>query len=345
MARPGPSVLILTQNFDPTADPVVTRLRDRGARVVRVDLSYFPLRMTFTSSDFAGTDSARPGPTTRVLRHRGEELDLTGLSAVWYRRPTGFHLGAGLDGSTARVAHREAVHGVGGLLRATDCLWVNRPDREAVARLKPYQLAVARRLAMRVPATLQTNDPDEVAALLAAADRPLVYKAYSGGVIHYPGGFPTSLVTTVVGEELVAHLGRVRHTMCIFQEYVEKAYEVRLTVVGNTYFPVVIRSQDLESTRVDWRADPRNRYGDYHPLPAQLVRQVQALLADLDLGYAALDFIVTPAGEYVFLEVNPDGQYMWLTHDLRLPISDRLADLLMTGGRVDRGGEVTQIGY
>jgi hypothetical protein len=333
---PAPTVLILTQDFDPTVDPVINALRERAARVVRVDLSYFPGTLTFTACDFDGDRT--------VLRHRDREVDLNYLSGVWYRRPTAFDFGPDMGEAEKQFAHGEALQGVGGILRATDCLWVNRPDVDAVAELKPYHLGLAKQLGMRVPRTLLTNDPDEVKALLSRADRPVVYKALTGGVIHYPGAFPNGLLTTLVGAEILDNLDRVRHTMCVFQEYIEKAYEVRLTVIGNTYFPVTIRSQDVETTKVDWRGENHLPYGDFQPLPDDIVKATQALLAELNLVYAAIDFIVTPTGEYVFLEVNPGGQFMWMQHDLTLPFSDHVADLLMKGGPFRRG-EVTQVGY
>ncbi|MEU5878621.1 MvdC/MvdD family ATP grasp protein [Spirillospora sp. NPDC047279] len=340
MTNAGPQVLILTQEFDPTSDPVITTLAERGARVARVDLSYFPRRLTVTTSDFGGA------PRRRLYdRHRDVEIDLDDLSAVWYRRPTAFDFGPDMGEAEKQFARREAMQGVGGILRSTNCLWVNRPDVDGVSELKPYQLELAKRLGLRVPRTLLTNDPQEVADLVAAEDRPVVYKALAGGVIHYPGAFPGGLLTTVVGDEIHENLERVGHTMCMFQEYIDKAYEVRLTVIGNTYFPVTIESQEMDSTRVDWRGeDAEMPYGPYRPLPDDIVKKSQALLAELGAVYGALDFIVTPSGEYVFLEVNPMGQFMWMQHDLGLPLGDHLVDLLMKGGPFTRG-EVTQVGY
>lgn len=336
MTSAHPSILILTQDFDPTVDPVINTLSARGAQVIRADLSDFPSRMAVTTSDFDGS---------RWLRARGRKVDLDHLSAVWYRRPTAFDFGPEMGGPEKEFARREAMQGVGGILRATDCLWVNRPDVDAVSELKPYQLELAKRLGLRVPRTLLTNDPRQVRALLEDADRQIIYKALTAGVIHYSGGFPSGLLTTVVGKEIHEHLDRVGHTMCQFQEYIEKAYEVRLTVIGNTYFPVTINSQDRDTTKVDWRGESAEiPYGPYRPLPDEIVKKSQALLAELGAVYAALDFIVTPAGEYIFLEVNPMGQFMWMQHDLGLQLGDCLADLLMRGGPFSRG-EVTQIGY
>ncbi len=336
MTQHAPTVLILTQDFDLTTDPVVVSLRERGAEIVRVDVSYFPQRLTLTASDFGGE--------RRVLRHRDRVVDLDRLSGVWYRRPTSFEFDPAMGEAEAQFARNEALHGVGGILRATDCLWVNRPDLDGTAELKPYHMQLAKRLGFRMPRTLMTNDPDEVVALLDSTDRPIVYKALTSGVVHYPGAFPGGLLTSMVGEEIREHLGRVRHTICTFQEYVEKAHEVRLTVIGNTYFPVVITSQDEAATSVDWRGAEELPYGPYAPLPEHVVKQVQALMEELGLVYGALDFIVTPDGEWVFLEVNPNGQFIWMQLDLGLAMSECLAELLMSGEPFRRG-DVTQVAY
>src|SRR5690606_26247798 len=110
------------------------------------------------------------GGRRRVLRHGDRELDLDRLSGVWYRRPTGFDFGPDMPEPERLFARKEAMQAIGGILRATDCLGVNRPDIDAIGELKPYQLELARRLGLRVPRTLLTNDPQEVAGLLERAD-------------------------------------------------------------------------------------------------------------------------------------------------------------------------------
>ena len=48
----------------------------------------------------------------------------------------------------------------------------------------------------------------------------------------------------------------------------------------------------------------------------------------LELNFAAIDLIETPDGEHVFLEVNPNGQWLWLDDMLKLGISQAVADWL-----------------
>ncbi len=52
------------------------------------------------------------------------------------------------------------------------------------------------------------------------------------------------------------------------------------------------------------------------------------LLRRLNLGFGALDFVVTPEEEWTFLEINPNGQWGWLEHATGLPITAGIADFL-----------------
>jgi glutathione synthase/RimK-type ligase-like ATP-grasp enzyme len=63
-------------------------------------------------------------------------------------------------------------------------------------------------------------------------------------------------------------------------------------------------------------------------LPDEVESKVHELMNTFGLIYGALDFIVTPEGRFVFLEINPAGQYMWVESRTGLPITNALADLL-----------------
>jgi D-alanine-D-alanine ligase-like ATP-grasp enzyme len=51
------------------------------------------------------------------------------------------------------------------------------------------------------------------------------------------------------------------------------------------------------------------------------------------LHYGAADLAVDRDGEYVFFEVNPAGEWLWLEQLLAIGIPDAIADLLL--GRAD----------
>ena len=72
----------------------------------------------------------------------------------------------------------------------------------------------------------------------------------------------------------------------------------------------------------------------YRELPdiynaVRIEAKVGELMRRMNLCFGSLDFIVTPEGEHVFLEVNPVGQFGWIADQTGLPIHERLAELLI----------------
>ena len=154
---------------------------------------------------------------------------------------------------------------------------------------------------------------------------------------HAVGVVRINRYTLVVSTRDVGYAGALRRGPVIFQAYVPKRLELRVTVVGSAVFAAEIHSQHTRRTRHDWR-----RYDHYqtplgrHALPDDVAGRCRRLVAELGLCYGAIDLILTPDGRYVFLEINPNGQYLWIEEATGLPISDALCDLLMAGARADR---------
>ncbi|HET9256533.1 MAG TPA: hypothetical protein VFO16_15235 [Pseudonocardiaceae bacterium] len=118
-------------------------------------------------------------------------------------------------------------------------------------------------------------------------------------------------------------------TTHLLQEWIPKAYEVRLTVVGDHHFAVGIHAQSA-ATRVDWRTDYDALTYDVMTCPDDIARQARAFLSAIGLTYGAFDFIVSAdTGDHIFLECNAAGQWGWLAEECGLPIAEAIADELM----------------
>jgi glutathione synthase/RimK-type ligase-like ATP-grasp enzyme len=116
----------------------------------------------------------------------------------------------------------------------------------------------------------------------------------------------------------------------ILQAYVPKQLELRITVVGQQIFAAEIHSQQTHHTRHDWRRyDLSNTPHFPHELPLEVSERCIQLVNRLELCYGAIDMILTPDGQYVFLELNPSGQYGWIEQETGLPISSAICDFLM----------------
>ncbi|MER7820251.1 hypothetical protein [Streptomyces sp. NPDC096153] len=125
----------------------------------------------------------------------------------------------------------------------------------------------------------------------------------------------------------------------LFQVKVEKAFDVRLTAVGSRVFAVRIDSPDL-----DWRQ--RQSLMECTPIavPARIARSVSAYLTTFRLVFGAFDFAVTPAGDWYFLECNPNGQWAWQPNPVTDSIGRAIADELQRAvehepARADNGAE------
>ncbi len=310
-------VLVVTEADDPTADMVITELNRRNVPVVRFNPADIGTGLT-VSARF-GTCSASIGGQVRTP---SRTADLARVRAVYWRRPTWpafSHLGP----DDSRFAAAQARFGLGGSLYAMDYpLWVNHPLRIAAADYKPAQLALAQRLGLTVPPTLVTNDPAEAREFITGQGevifKPLRWTPYTRD------GVPvTGWAAPVSADEMDES---VRATPHLFQARVDKVADLRVLVVGRQTFAVRI-----ESDLLDWRKDYSSHTYTVEHLPGQVNKALGHYLEFLGLATGSFDLAIDRAGNYWWLELNPNGQWGWLESATGLPMSAAFADLLTQG--------------
>lgn len=319
----GGVVLVLTGHDDTTADAVVAELNKRDAAVVRMDLGDFPLRLGMAA--WTGT-ACWDGQ----LWTEAASVDLADIVSVYYRRPTRFTFPVELSDGDRVFASAEARLGLGGVLAALDAMWVNDPTRVAVAEYKPLQLRVAARLGLRVPRTLITNSHRAAVGFARDAGK-LVCKALSSLVLN-DNGVANAIYTRRVDIDDVDP-DELATTAHLLQEWVPKHFDARVTMIGERAHAVAIHAGSAES-HLDWRTDYAHLYYETITVPDDVITGMAAYLSAMGLHYGAFDFVVTPGGEWVFLECNPAGQWLWLQEEAGLPIAAGLAELLATGRAV-----------
>ncbi|QVQ54440.1 ATP-grasp ribosomal peptide maturase [Spiractinospora alimapuensis] len=313
------TVLILTRDFDPTSDHVIEALNRRRAPVLRCDVADFPLKLEFTATlaeSWAG-----------ALRTQERVLDLSEVTGIYYRRPTRFRFPSGMSDSHRAWAEVEARLGFLGTLAALP-RWLNHPSRIANAEYKPLQLRVARELGLRVPETIVTNVASDAKAFATGLGRPVIYKPFSPrGVIDEDGRQHLLFATPVTAEQIddpALHL-----TTHMIQEYVAHTHAVRLCVVDTDMFAAEIHSGSIAG-HLDWRKDyAALKYSRTTP-PAHIRATVQSFMSHFDLRFGAFDFLVDESGRWVFLEINPNGQWAWIP-EVAPMIASALATALQEG--------------
>lgn len=312
-------LLIVTNRDDHTADWLIVELHRRRAPFVRFNTEDYPQRVRLR---WTAEGQAR-------LTSESFDLDLSGVSAVWYRRPVPPVLPASLGAEQQRWAQAEAREAMEGVWRTLSARWVNHPDRNLVAASKLAQLRVATTLGFEVPDTLVTNDP--------AAARPFVAAQPAGAVVKplRTGRLPVDreerlFFTTPLKDIEDVPWDRLGVEPYIFQVQIQKRADVRVTVMGDRVFAVRIHSQDRRETRADFRrTDPTRLRHEPIQLPTEVETACAAMVRKAGCLFGAIDLAERDNGSFVFFENNPSGQWVWIEQMTKLPLRSALVDLLV----------------
>ena len=310
--------LLITEQFEPTADVLLAELRKRGVPCLRWNLDRYPSDSSLTfrvSGDGMDID----------IKSDGRRVRVSDVASIWSRgfRPTG--IPDSLAEADRVFAQTEAQRAIDALLTLGPPVWINHPQCNARANSKPAQLALASATGFHIPETIISNDPEEIRTFLTATSGPHVFKALSQTLDLAPG---KALYTGLIGKEEAKTLDFIRLTPGIFQRLVAKDYELRITVVGTSIFAGRINSQVNSETEIDWRHRPFDIENEPADIPIAISDGILSMMRTFGLIYGAFDFIVTPEGRYVFLEVNPAGQYLWVETQTGMPITSALANEL-----------------
>lgn len=319
-------VLVLTKEFDPHVAPVAEQVRHRGFSVIRFDLADFPEQIQLAAHIGSESGGWR-GPLH--LHSHGESYDLDEIGAIWYRRPTLYHAPQEYAPPVREFLERESLRGFVGILHGP--FWVS--DRGAIqaAEFKPAQLQVAQELGLSIPPTLITNDPAAVIAFFEACHGAMISKTVARGVID-PEQLvlkdqPRFIYTTRVQREDLEDLDGVRVCAHLFQALLPKVMDVRVVVIGKRVFAVGIHAHS-EQAALDWRQDYSSVSYSIEQLPACVEDKLLQLVRSFGLQFSSADFVVLPDGEWVFIELNPNGQFYFLVPSTGLPMAEAMADLL-----------------
>lgn len=316
-----PIVLVITEPDDTTADRVCAAVSRLGSQVFRFDTADFPQRLSM-SAVAAGRG------WSGYLRTGDELVELGAITAVFVRRPSFFDLPSHLTEIERRHAGLEARYGLGGVLRSVDARWCNDMSSSADASYKPAQLDLFQRCGLTIPRTLVTNEPSAVRHF-AAEVGPIVCKPLMTTVLRTAGRGQVVYTQLLTDDDLM-NLNGVDYTAHLFQEFVRKAFEVRMTVVDQRTFAVRINAGSPRSY-IDWRSDYTTLTYDVIDAPPEVCNAAIAYLSRAGLAFGAFDFAVTSDNVWYALECNPEGQWGWLADACRLPIADAIAEYLVTG--------------
>jgi len=270
-------------------------------------------------------------PDQLVIKLSAKVIPLNTITSVWYRKPKPVSAKFE-DTNVNQFITREwqmFLHSLYACIH--DAFWVNPIPSNTAANAKLYQLQVARKIGFAIPETIFTNNKQD--ALKFAQKHQSVALKVIDQVIVTRQNAERYMYTKKLSYTELQSLDGFNLSPVIIQEYIPKAYEIRATCVGEQIFSCRIDSQGDEESLADWRNGKISQLKHaLINLPGMIETQIKAMMKHFNLQFGAFDILVAPDNRYVFLELNPNGQWAWIEILTKIPIGHAIAQLLQQNG-------------
>lgn len=320
MQKTKKTILVVTKSHDPTADYLFKKMLERGISFLRINVDTFP-------QEFALGCSINENGYHICLEDKYRIYDTTSLQVAFLRRKPSVKLESIKSAEARNFGEREYFLMIYWWLKSFGCKFLDTEEAIDSASNKLAQLDCARRVGLRIPKTLVTNEPQAAKNFCDTTIRTIA-KTFGGhGAIKEKGFF--TIFTNELGELLGKDFEGLKLGPAIFQERIEKKFELRVTAVKDKLFSCRIDSQMSECSKIDWRHYdfPNTPYSQFE-LPKEIKEKLFKIMAHFNIHFVAFDLAVTPDNEYVFFEMNPSPQWVWIEDLTGLPITDALIDVL-----------------
>lgn len=303
------NILITTEPDDTHALLVKLALESQSHQVTLLFTADHPTRQTNTIVfDAAGYDWKS---SDDCGLHVADDFDV-----VWWRRPRKPHI------PKTQAHPRDYAFMVRENRLFFDSLtdnfapnawWINCKQAATRATSKLTQLNLAQQSGMLIPKTLCSNDPDDIRAFMRENQRHgVIYKPLCAN-FWFDDQQVRVTYTAKVDLALLTSNWQLQMTPGIYQKEVKKRYELRIICFGDYLIAAKINSQNHAAGKIDWRAIPEaSLQVEPYNLPSKLEKQIRRFMKQLGLVFGSMDFIVDEAGNYLFLEVNEQGQFLWV---------------------------------
>jgi hypothetical protein len=289
---------------------------DPHARYVAWALGTAGYDTTFINSSH---DNCPTGTTLYIDKDSDEftSTDWNDAPAVWCRRLAPPPVLDKIDGEADEHTVSEERRFTKWLVQILErCLvrWINPPTAGQAAENKLIQLKLARSYGIGIPRTLVTAQPDRFRAFLKT-EGIIVAKPFDPHVWQDESGEMLTTFASVLDGERGSQLSDEDIAQCVtmYQQRIDKVADVRMVVMGADVFAykVIQDGEQHFDFRIGFYQEDHLRY-EAIPVPAPLKKKVIDLMNSLRINFASADFALQADGEWVFLDLNPNGQWLFL---------------------------------
>jgi len=315
-------VLILTHENDPHAKSISKYFNNKRIKYFTVITENFlkNYKINFSSDKLRYT-----------ISNNNKKINLDSSWNIWNRRIMVPDKNKGMPKNLQDLVIDECEKTWDGLLMAHKGKVVNLPQNHFYAnnKLDQIKFALQNRNNIKVPDTIVTTNPKDLEYFYNKHKGNICFKLQKGAAINTNKGIKV-VYTNKVTKENMKNANLVSNVPSLFQEYIEKEFEVRIVSTDRTSTGIAIHSQDSEISKIDYRRyDFKNVKYEKIEIPNTVKEFCSKMLKHYGLHFGVFDFIKPKDREYVFLELNPNGQWLWLEEQSGYNLTKEVAENLI----------------
>lgn len=301
-------ILVITSSIDCTVNSIVQNFSNR-VDFFRVDIDNL--------KNFSFSVGKNPTCFWEIFdKTKKQSITNESILSIYYRKPIFPDLSE-FEEAYHPMIKKDIICLINGIVDFFNGTVLTKPHLLINAENKVNQLIYALESKLKIPYSFIGTDNNNIKeySKIKSIIKPLTQgKIYINGVCEsyqtsYFNGYDEDIALSPI----------------YLQKYIKKQYEVRITVINNTFYTVRIDTKN----KLDWRMDYENHRYTLIDCPLRIRRDCSAMLKNYNLVFGAFDYIVTPNNDWIFLELNPNGQWLWLEEALDLDISEKIIDYLI----------------
>jgi glutathione synthase/RimK-type ligase-like ATP-grasp enzyme len=231
---------------------------------------------------------------------------------VWLRQPDQPEFGPGSGDRPAPPSSRYVplFASIAATIEMQPVRCVNPFSASRLIRHKAVQLHCARISGLKTPATLMSNSPGVIRAFFENGQR-VICKPFASHFWQQSAGGVAVAGTFELSRDRLPEDEVFTYAPAIFQQMIVKSFDVRTVLMGQQVYSFALHTP---GRALDWR--PQAALGkirvDPVATPAEVESAIVAFAQKTGVCFGSIDFAVDADGQWWFLEINEQGQFLWL---------------------------------
>lgn len=319
-------ILIFTNKDDPHADGLIDLALKRNVseRIIRINTEDLLTNMIFSFNSDDGFNI--------YLKDSKRQITDKEVISVWYRRPEKV-----LTDHLQDCDVEDFVQGqINSLLIG---IYVHLESKATFvsplfslrrANFKLAQLTLAKNIGFKIPKSIITNDFNNVVSFFNEI-QTISTKSIDSPNFHFKGiNYPIYNRKIKSKDEILENANSIGLCPTYFQEYIDKQFDIRVIVIGKEVYAFKIESQVNDFSIEDFRGVSADLLThSLYELESKDIDRILKFVNIQNLHFSAMDFVLSKKGDLVFLENNPNGQWMWLEYATNYPLTEKMLNFLL----------------